>query len=240
MSGSSIRPWHFAQYTNGLTKDLYFKVSSNASSVPVVYYDVVARNVRVFMNTMQDASYFSPCSTPSNPTDDVNCSVKCEDSGGIWGNNQCTFHNVVCIALYLYFVITYIYIHRQISKICVKFSKIGSQWSTDAKYGGIGCVPGTDSSWNPAEAYSPLSRDAIDVDPMLTVTSRSAKDPYVLAAYLTDGTFNFGLTQAQTAMLGLIVIAIGGLILCCMIFPVVVIVKFMNKRKNKGTPLLSA
>ena len=64
------------------------------------------------------------------------------------------------------------------------------------------------------------------------VSTRSSKDPYITAQYVTEGTLNFGMSKGSIASTGLIIMIIGIIFMipCCAFTALFVIM--MKKRKR--------
>jgi len=119
------------------------------------------------------------------------CPTVCHNKGGDWDSG-----------------VDLCYVEQQLSSFCTKVSLNGnSAWIPDTTYGGIGCNPL--NSWYPENyQYHSYTSDWAYFDTCYT-TIRSAHDPYVAAAYLTDGTYNFGLTTTQKFIIGVSLLSVG-------------------------------
>jgi len=126
-----------------------------------------------------------------------------------------------------------------IKSFCGKVSLVSGQWGPDFTNGGYGCGPSLalpSSGTFPVETYTnvapPNDGDIVDFGGV-TVTLRSAHDPYIAAAQITGGSLDFGLTKAQKAGAGLIIIIIGAVFMAPAILIVVGVVYWSKNRNNR-------
>uniref|UniRef100_A0A7S1L763 Uncharacterized protein n=1 Tax=Neobodo designis TaxID=312471 RepID=A0A7S1L763_NEODS len=72
------------------------------------------------------------------------------------------------------------------------------------------------------------------------VLVRSDEDPYLVAAELTKGSFDFGLTAAQQRVLGLVLIIIGAALIACIVGAIVLIKRRMSNDPRNGAAVYGA
>jgi hypothetical protein len=165
--------------------------------------------VRAFYVDAQTATQIS-CNT--SITND--CLNKCTAKAGVWTGSVCN-------------------IQKKADKFCVRINKnlAGTFFANNTVYStsslGYGCEPGPKSDWNIAYSYQASTSAATSWDVIAYI--RSSYDPYVYAAFLTNGTYDFGMSTAEKIVMGFVLIIIGALMLCCLIYPIVLVCKHMNK-----------
>jgi len=146
-------------------------------------------------------------STSTTSSGSTDCNSACNQKGGTWN-----YATSICT------------VHSYLSQYCLK---VDNNWNPSNIYGGLGCTPST--SWSTSTYVHTFNPTIIAFTG--TVTVRSANDPYIVAEHLTGGSLNFGLTRAQKAEIGIILIITGGAFL----LPVVLITYFVvryYKRKH--------
>jgi len=118
------------------------------------------------------------------------CFSDCRDNGGIWNpsTQQCNINKVI-------------------SNLCMKALGKGSTWADSDLYGGIGC--GADNYWN-ASTYVVVA--TVPVGNLTfpgNFTLRSIYDPYIVAAYLTQGTFEISGSAPKVLTTGVVLSVLG-------------------------------
>jgi len=192
--------------TNGLKSYVPLKyVASSSNWIPTTYWSST-QQISFSFNASQtnrtfESDFYYLFHTYSN-SDSINT---CQSNKGIYDNSTGTCKY-----------------YQTMDSFCVKVSKnSGNGWNFDQTFGGYGCdYTQTHMSgyWNPIVYdnvyYSKTSPYSYDNFPG---TIRSQYDPYIVAQYITKGTLQFGLTPAQKAIVGIILIAIGACfcIPCC-------------------------
>jgi len=195
----------------------------------------LATNVVIFKTaSLSYTQLGTTCSTTNyNNNNNRPCQFVCADYLGSWDQFalRCTVAAVV-------------------TQLCVKVSLVGQQWQLDSKYGGVGCQP-TNAQYpnlhppnfpydglttQPIEKYKlvvvPANGFAVNI-PNVNVIVRHTQDPFVVAGYITGGSYNFGATTGQKLTTGLILIIVGGVFtLPAIIAVVLVIVCVRNRNRN--------
>jgi len=83
----------------------------------------------------------------------------------------------------------YCKIYEKITQFCVKLRTTEDGWAISSIGGNMGC--GLNQNWQ-AETYAPVYLDPEMYSGTFDITIRHLMDPYISAAVITDGTFNFG------------------------------------------------
>jgi len=112
----------------------------------------------------------------------------------------------------------------KMDKLCVKFSMNNAVWEADSTIGSnVGCdysngitAPGVSETFTP-EHYVQTTDSVLNTFNNFQVIARSSSDPYVTVQLLTQGSGDFGLTKADRAVTGLVIMIIGivFMIPCC-------------------------
>jgi len=135
------------------------------------------------------------------------------------------------------------YYYYYLSDFCVKVTNRSGYWAPDNSYGGFGCLygdnnPSDSGNWNPGYYQQALYNNGSIFHTQfdfssVTTTIRHLNDPYVYAQYLTQGSMDFGLTRAQKALVGLVLIVIGSIFsLPCCVCLVLMTVCFSKRRHH--------
>lgn len=74
----------------------------------------------------------------------------------------------------------------------------------------------------------------------IPVQLRAASDPYIVAMRITKGRMDFGLTKGQQRSLGLALIVVGALLVCCCVGVIVLIKRSMNREPRNGAAIYGA
>ncbi|KNC49787.1 uncharacterized protein AMSG_06066 [Thecamonas trahens ATCC 50062] len=130
------------------------------------------------------------------------CSQVCSDDGGQWDSTTSTCR-----------------FYLRASDMCLKVTLSGSSWTPASVPGsGFGCLyknqGGTKGDWS-ISSYTSVSAGATITPSTVQLTIRSSDDPYILASDLTNGSYDFGLTRAQKIVIGIVLIVIGCVWMCC-------------------------
>jgi len=176
---------------------------------PQQYYD----NLTVVLNITGlgavNVTFFKSNQTADSPT-------VCQNNNGEYDDNG------VCHYFWV------------ISEVCLKISGNNNSWKLDNSYGGTGCY--YSDGFSP-ESYSELPwtggqffNQYVDFS-KLKITLRSSHDPFIFAQFISNGSLNFGLTPGQQALIGIILLSIGGFcfIPCIFCFIFVVTCFFRNR-----------
>jgi len=152
---------------------------------------------------------------PNTQSSSSSCQTVCANYNGIWN----TATQLCALAQY-------------VSIYCVKL-QYNNIWSLDMENGGYGCdltqanfgnsnYPYGSTAWTTALQYTsinmPNSGSNVTL-PAATLIVRHARDPYIEAALVTGGSYNFGLSTGQTLALGLILIIVG----CVFLLPAILV-----------------
>jgi len=201
-------------------KPLYYSGSVDNLFPPSKYLDNLNYDL-VFNATSSVAGNVNSTFTLSvpvfftNSTNGVDQDYCISNGGNYLGGGTCTFYSAI-------------------ESMCLKLSLVKNLWGVDNSYGGFGCeAPDWNSvtykllQWNDGQLFL-IEYPFVD----LTITLRSQEDPRIEAEYLTNGSLDFGLTKAQTAVLGLILMIIGIIFMlpcCCMVF---ILIYTQQKRRR--------
>jgi len=123
--------------------------------------------------------------------------------------------------------------HFTFGDISIKVSQISGVWDADATYGDIGTCYNNGiagMNWNPASYHSVPYQENTFSYSSVSITVRYKYDPFIFAQYETDGTMDFGLTKTERALIGIILISIGG---CCLLPCFCLIVLFFCTRSRR-------
>jgi len=213
----TVPPFTITNYQNQYTYSVTLNITQNDATNNTIQYSLAAFKATVLRSTDMGCS----TTTNNNQNTNNNCIYVCPNTySGIWDTTlfQCN--------------ITYI-----LKSVCLKVSKTGNTWQFDNTNGGIGCAPAPSTTYPylgsvwPVETYTAYN-NRVGSGSVINFNSvplflRHYKDPYIAAAYITDGSYYFGLTKGQKVATGLIIIIIGavftapavaitvGVILCC-------------------------
>jgi len=201
-------------------KPLYYTGSVNnlfpsSQYVDGLTYDLVINATSTVAGNVNSSFTLNVPVFFSNTTAGVSLSYCTANGGNYIGGGTCTFYNAF-------------------DSICLKLSEVKNLWGVDNSYGGFGCeAPDWNSVTYKLLQYNNGALFDIDIPFVdLTVTLRSQGDPRIEAEYLTNGSLDFGLTKAQTAAIGLIIMIIGIIFMlpcCCMAF---ILIYSQQKRRR--------
>jgi hypothetical protein len=183
-----------------------FRVNGTLNGTDVIS---LTSAVRAFYVDQQTTTQISCNESVTN-----DCLTKCNAKSGYWSGTYCM-------------------IQKKAEKLCVRINKnaLGVFFANNTVYNtaslGYGCEPGPKSDWNIAYSYVTDATTSTSWNVMAYI--RSSYDPYIYAAFLTNGTYDFGMSTAEKIVMGLVLMIIGGLMLCCLIYPIVLVCKHMNK-----------
>jgi len=138
----------------------------------------------------------------------------CSNNGGEYTGGRCKFYS-------------------QLAGYCMKISNAGDKWVVDEAFGGSGCTYG----WDPVSTKSlSYNNGGVYTTPIpfynVQFGIRSQADPRIEAEYLTNGSLDFGLTKAEIAATGLIIMIIGIIFMipcCCM---TILLIYTMQRRRR--------
>jgi len=138
---------------------------------------------------------------------------ECTNQGGVWD-----FVKQTCTTI------------EVLDGFCLKLANSSGSWEKAADYGGYGC--GAKNDWNTQSYVKVNPTKTPTVTFSGTITVRSLYDPYVYAAHLTDGSYNFGMTQADKAKTGVMLIIVGGVFIAPAILITVFTYRYFTKKSH--------
>eukprot|EP00026_Physarum_polycephalum_P010261 Phypoly_transcript_10418.p1 GENE.Phypoly_transcript_10418~~Phypoly_transcript_10418.p1 ORF type:complete len:306 (+),score=18.92 Phypoly_transcript_10418:363-1280(+) len=122
-----------------------------------------------------------------------------------------------------------------LTEFCIKFDEDKGVWGPSRDPGGgYGCgLDGDDWHTQSFAHVNPSSYRLYDFSGNFTV--RSARDPYIVAAKLTGGSLNFGLSRAEKLRIGLLLVICGSIFLTPVAIIFVVCCRHMMKKHRPFT-----
>jgi len=126
---------------------------------------------------------------------------------GSWNNNRCE-------------------VYSQVREICVKVSLLNGAWDLNTTWGGFGCH--SRNEWEPVTyeyvrgsmvsfGHGLAPRGELDLASM-QVRVRSGLDPWIAAEQLTEDTLDFGSTQKEEVVSGIICEVLGALLMMPLVY----------------------
>jgi len=188
-------------------EDLLPKQRWNPSSYRFYFYSNASHDTVVIPNSFSQPANImarqarrpADLQCTINQGDDQPCLMACNMFGGKWDAmlRVCTIDQVLA-GLYM--------------KVSLPEVSVMPFWGIDYSYGGPGSDPGPDRRWE-VESYLPHFNVSKNVTFTGKIEIRSIRDPYVYAAFITNGSFNFGPSVEQKMTAGILVTICGILIM---------------------------
>lgn len=116
-----------------------------------------------------------------------------------------------------------------LTEYCIKFADNNGAWTPSREPGdGFGC--GISHNWD-TQTYAHINPGTANhYDYSGDFTIRSAHDPYIVAAHLTGGSLNFGLSRAEKLRIGLLICICGAIFATPVAIIFIVCCKHMAKK----------